>query len=210
MTAGSGKTKLATTVVDDLLETSEQVPNNEAFAYFYCDRNQSDRQDPTLILSSFVRQLSTSRSNDAIPRSTVQMYNQKERTGFASGKLKIEESQAILADLLRIYPQTTLVVDALDECNRNTRSAFISTLDKLVDESHNPLKIFISSRRDRDIKHRFEDGPNLEIRAIDNRDDIAMFVNHEIATSDKFWHGKISSELKELICDTLIDRSEGM
>ena len=138
------------------------------------------------------------------------MYHQKRRTGFASGKLKLEESQAVLAELLRIYPQVTLVVDALDECNKSTRSAFIKALDTLVDDSPKPLKIFISSRQDRDIKHRFEGGPNLEIRAIDNRDDIAMFVNHEIATSDKFWHGKISSELKELICDTLIDRSEGM
>ena len=210
MTAGSGKTKLVSTVVDDLLESSQRLPNDEAFAHFYCDRNQPDRQDPTLILSSFVRQLSTSRSNDAIPRSTVQMYNQKEQTGFASGKLKLEESQAILADLIRIYPQTTLVVDALDECNRNTRSAFIKTLDKLLDESHNPLKIFISSRRDRDIQHRFEGGPNLGIRAIDNQDDIAMFVNHEIATSEGFWRDEISSDLKKLICDTLIARSEGM
>lgn len=210
MTAGSGKTKLVSTVIDDLLETSNRIPNDEAFAYFYCDRNQSDRQDPTLILSSFVRQLSTSQSNNSIPRPTVQIYDQKHRTGFASGKLKLEESQAVLADLLRIYPQITLVVDALDECDRNTRSAFIKTLDKLVDESQNPMKILISSRRDGDIKYRFESGPNLEIRAIDNRDDIAKFVNHEINTSEKFWQDEISSELKKLICDTLVDKSEGM
>ena len=102
------------------------------------------------------------------------------------------------------------MVDALDECDKNTRPAFIKTLDKLVEESHNPLKILISSRRDRDIKHRFEDGPNLEIRAIDNRDDIAMFVNHEITISENFWQDDISSELKNLICDTLMDKSEGM
>ena len=138
------------------------------------------------------------------------MYNQKRKTGFASGKLHFEESQTILASLLQVYPQTTLVVDALDECNRNTRSAFIKSLEKLVDESKNPIKILISSRRDRDIKHRFEVGPNLEIRAIDNRGDIEMFVDHEMSTSDKFWQDGISSELKELTCNTLVDRSRGM
>ena len=210
MTAGAGKTKLISTVVDDLLEAFKQLPNDEAIAYFYCDRNQSDRQEPAMILSSLVRQLSTPRNNDAILRPTIQMYNQKRQTGFASGKLKLEESQAILAELFHIYPQITLVVDALDECDRNTRSAFFKTLDTLVDGSPKPLKILVSSRRDRDIKHRFEDGPNLDIRAIDNRDDIAAFVNHEIATSEKFWQDEISSELKELICTTLVDRSEGM
>ena len=138
------------------------------------------------------------------------MYNQKQQTGFASGKLKLEESQTILTDLVQNHPQITLVVDALDECDTNTRSAFIKVLDTLVDESPNPIKVLISSRRDRDIKHRFEGGPNLEIRAIDNRDDITMFVNHEIAASEHFWQDEISSELKELICNTLVERSGGM
>ena len=192
------------------MDTFKQLPNDEAFAYFYCDRNQPDRRDPELILSSFVRQLSTFQNDDAIPRPTLQMYKQKQQTGFASGKLKLEESRAVLADLLEIYPQITLVVDALDECNKNTRSAFIKALDKLVDESPKPIKIFISSRRDRDIKHRFENGPNLEIKASDNRDDIATFVNHEITSNETFWQDDISSGLKELICETLVDRSEGM
>ncbi|MCJ1271365.1 hypothetical protein MMC22_011265, partial [Lobaria immixta] len=207
---GAGKTKLVSKVVDDLLDTFQRLPNDEALAYFYCDRNQPDRRDPDLILSSFVRQLSTFQNDDAIPRPTLQMYNQKQQTGFASGKLKLEESRTVLADLLEIYPQITLVVDALDECNKNTRSTFIKALDKLVDESPKPIKIFISSRRDRGIKHRFENGPNLEIRAIDNRDDIAIFVSHEITSSQTLWQNDISSELKETICNTLVDRSKGM
>ena len=163
-----------------------------------------------MILSSFVRQLSTYRNNDAIPRPTVQTYNQKRQTGFASGKLKLEESGVVLADLLQIYPQTTLIVDALDECNKDTRLDFIKILATLVDKSPKPIKILISSRRDRDIKHRFENGPNLEIRATDNRDDIAMFVSHEITSSEKFWLDEISSELRELILQTLVNKSEGM
>ena len=162
-----------------------------------------------MILSSFVRQLSTSH-NDAIPRSTAQMYHQKRQTGFASGKLKLKESQTVLAELFQMYPQVTLVVDALDECNKETRLGFMAILDNLIAESSRPLKILISSRRDRDIERHFENGPNLNIRAIDNRDDIAMFVNHEITDSEKFWQVDIHSELKDLICSTLVERSGGM
>lgn len=138
------------------------------------------------------------------------MHNQKRQNAFASGKLKLKESQTILADLFQIYPQTTLVVDALDECDPETRSNFMNVLDRLIAESSKPVKILISSRRDRDIKHRFEDGPNLEIRAIDNQDDITMFVNHEITASESFWQDDIGSELKELICNTLVQKSGGM
>lgn len=188
-----------------------QIPNNEAFAYFYCDRNQSDRQDPSSILSSFVRQLSTPRNHDgAIPHSIIKMYNQKEQTAFASGKLKLEESQIFLAELFQIYSQVTLIVDALDECDKKTRSGFIDVLDKFIVESSKPVKILISSRRDKDIKHCFEGGPNLEIRAIDNQDDIAMFVKHEVTASEKFWQDEMSFELKDLVCSTLVERSGGM
>ncbi|MCJ1425780.1 hypothetical protein MMC29_003680 [Sticta canariensis] len=204
--AGAGKTKLVSIVVDDLLQKFEQLPNDEAFAYFYCDRNQSDLQNPTLILSSFVRQLSTLR-NHGIPRSIVQMYDQKRQTAFASGTLKLKESQTLVADLFQTYPQITLVVDALDECDKNTRSEFIDILEKFVDESPNPIKIFISSRRDRDIEDRFKDGPSLGISATDNRDDIATYVRHEIP---KFRRMKISPELEELVYNTLVRRSEGM
>ena len=210
MTAGAGKTKLVSTVVDNLSETLKQSPNDEAFAYFYCDRNQSGRREPALILSSFVRQLSGSRINDAIPRPTIQMYSQKRQSGFASGKLKLKESQALLTGLFQIYPQVTLVVDALDECDKETRLTFMEVLDSLIAESSRPIKILISSRRNRDIERHFKEGPNLNIRAVDNRDDIAMFVDHEINASEKFWQFEISSELKELVCKTLVDRSEGM
>lgn len=83
-------------------------------------------------------------------------------------------------------------------------------LEKFIAESSKPVVILISSRQDGDIKRLFEDGPSLEIRAIDNRDDIARFVNHEVTASKNFWRDQISPELKELICNTLVDGSEGM
>ncbi|KAH0565685.1 hypothetical protein GP486_000925 [Trichoglossum hirsutum] len=207
---GAGKTKLVSTVVDDLLDGFKQHSNDEALAYFYCDRNEFVRQDPELILSSFVRQLSISRNGDAIQRSVVQLYHQKQKTGFASGKLKIEESRDVLLQLVRIYPQTTLVLDALDECNKETRTQLVDILDTLVTQAPKPVKVFISSRPDQDIKHRFECGPNVQIRATDNRDDIAKFVDHKINNSPGYWQKSISPDLKKGICETLVDKSEGM
>ena len=83
-------------------------------------------------------------------------------------------------------------------------------LDILVSgKSSNLVKIFISSRPDLDIKHRFSGGPNMEIRATDNEKDIAMFVDDKIKDK-KEWYCKISSELRELIFETLMSKSNGM
>jgi ankyrin repeat domain-containing protein 50 len=193
-----------------LLDSFRQHPNDEALAYFYCDRNESARQDPELILRSFVRQLSISRNSDAIQHSLVQLYYQKRKNGFASGKLKIEESRDVLLQLIRIYPQTTLVLDALDECHKETRTQLMDILDTLVTQSPKPVKIFISSRPDRDIRYRFECGPNVHIKATDNRDDIAKFVDDKIDNSPEYWRNSISFDLKDEIRKILVDKSEGM
>jgi ankyrin repeat domain-containing protein 50 len=193
-----------------LLGSFGQHPNDEALAYFYCDRNVSARQDPELILRSFARQLSVSRNSEAIQRSLVQLYSQKRKTGFASGKLEIEESRDVLLELVRIYPQTTLVLDALDECHKETRAQLVDILDTLVTNSPKPVKIFISSRPDRDIKHRFECGPNVNIKATDNRNDIAKFVGDKLNNSPEHWRNSINSDLKREIRETLVDKSEGM
>lgn len=193
-----------------MLNNFLQYPNDEALAYFYCDRNQSDRRDPTLVLNSFVRQLSTSEKDGSIQHSIVQLYEQNQRTGFASGTLDIGESRNILLGLVQSYPQVTLVLDALDECNPKTRKELVDTLDMLVSQSPNLVKIFISSRPDRDIKHRFEGGPNMEVKATDNRDDITKFVADQIDNSPPEWRCRISPALKEEICQTLVEKSEGM
>jgi hypothetical protein len=65
-TAGAGKMKLVSRVVDRLIDELEPTQNDEAVAYFYCDRNQRDQQDPARFLRSYVRQLCTTRGGDAI------------------------------------------------------------------------------------------------------------------------------------------------
>lgn len=127
----------------------------------------------------------------------------------------MEESQTILAELFDLYSQITLVVDALDECDKKSRLGFIDVLNKLIVQSSTPVKILISSRRDRDLVHRFEDRFHqdvraIKIRAIDAQDDIAMFVNHEVTDREELWQCEMSPELKELICVTLVERSQGM
>lgn len=136
------------------------------------------------------------------------MYYQKRQTD--PGELRLKESQTILAGLFQIYSQVTLVVDALDECNKENRLDLMDILDNFIAESSTPVRILISSRRDGDIKRHFENGPNLEIRAIDTRDDIAMVVKDGINTCQKRWPYDISSEVKKLIFDTLVAKSGGM
>lgn len=110
--------------------------------------------------------------------------------------------------MINIYPKTTLILDALDECEKYERGVLTEILDYLVDNALRPVKVFISSRPDSDIKERFKSKANIEIQATNNHSDICRFVENEI-TKHRRW-GKMSARLQNEIIQTLQDRSQGM
>ena len=114
----------------------------------------------------------------------------------------------LLLESLNLYPKSTLVLDALDECDPNVRVNLIHTLDSLVSRSHNPVKVFIASRPDKDITNQFLNTPNIEIRPGDNQDDIERFIKKhlvELASSNINL-----ARLKDKIATVLLDNAQGM
>lgn len=108
---------------------------------------------------------------------------------------------------------TTIVIDALDECDLSSRAELLESLNQLVEGSDGLIKILISSRNDRAITCHLEGFPNITIDANDNHTDINKFVEHEVETmitSKKLLWGKVSIELRKLIKETLCERADGM
>jgi len=100
------------------------------------------------------------------------------------------------------------VLDALDECELDSDDHLVDTIEFLLSKSERPLKIFISSRPNWDIRRRFLSRPNIEIQATKNQEDIEKFVNAEIDKPRKC--GPITESLRGEIVKTLLDRSQGM
>lgn len=46
---------------------------------------------------------------------------------------------------------TTIVIDALDECNSNERQYLLDSIEQILQDSFSLVKIFVSSRDDQDI-----------------------------------------------------------
>jgi hypothetical protein len=114
----------------------------------------------------------------------------------------------LLLESVHLYPRTTLVLDALDECDPGSRDRLIEMIELLLSNSKNSLRVFISSRPDADIRERFLSRPNIEIQTTDNQEDIKKFVNEEI-TKHRRWN-KISAQMREDVVKTLLAQSEGM
>ncbi|KAK2811930.1 hypothetical protein FQN50_001637 [Emmonsiellopsis sp. PD_5] len=202
---GAGKTKLISRAIDEF----ETRPDSVGLAYFYCNRNEASRQQPENVIRSFVKQLSTSRNGDSIPDTLEKIYQKKQATGFASAHLSFEECEDLLLGLVQGHSRTILILDALDECEENTRKALIKWFNRIISQARR-LKILISSRRDGDIRHQLGKEANIGIEATDNENDISKFVSERIAKGQDDRQYPISDCLQEEIVQTLLEKSQGM
>src|ERR1700753_1061183 len=167
-------------VVDDAMSDSK-AGHNPPPVFFYCSRNTAEfsRSDPNTILASIARQLSHPKLGGPLLQPTISIYTEKEEQGFASGRLRLEDSLNLILELAEFYPVITIVIDALDECNLEKRADLVDALERLLQDSSTLIKVFISSRDDQDIVFRLKEYPNLEISSNKNGDDLNNFIKYK-------------------------------
>ena len=158
-------------------------------------------------MRAFIRQLSsTAWSKEKSVHASLKSQYREAR--LKATKLTLSDCHKIILELVSDYPRTTLVIDALDECEKEQRLELVKILDDLLDKSYNPLRVFISSRPDGGIKEILGDRVTLEVNAENNSDDIAKYVDNEIEKHRR-WK-TISPEFRETIRNTLLQKSKGM
>jgi len=202
-------------VIEDALD-GFRAGRNPQPVFFYSSRNRAEpgRSDPKAILASLARQLSALEPGKPLLKPALDLYKKKEAEGFASGSLRIEESCALIIQLIEQYPVTTIVIDALDECNPEKRCHLLKSLERILRESSGLVKMFVSSRDDHDIVFRLQRYPNLEIKSARNSDDIAAFVKDQteqhIEDGELLQYSDSPTEMKELIVKKVIKGANGM
>jgi hypothetical protein len=182
--------------------------------YFFCSRslNGPDRQDPKSILRSLLHQLS-SKPQNGIPKLLHDAYDTRYSTGIARDGLDFDECREMIRAILKDHPSTMIVIDALDECNEQRRSALLQSFRSFVDGSNTSVRVLISSRDDRDIVVRLKDLPNFTINESVTRTDIERFVEQEVkqsVQSKDLLYGEATSELESKIIAELVAKAGGM
>ena len=184
--------------------------------FFYCSRNTAEptRSNPDKIVASIARQLSSIQPEYPLLPPMVAAYRKREAEGFASGSLRLDESLALIIQLVDHYPLTTIVIDALDECDSEKRGDLLESLETILKESSSLVKIFVSSRDDQDIVWHLQNYPNLELSSDKNKGDITSFVRAEtqsLIQKRKLLHlSSNKEELKEIIIEQVTKGANGM
>lgn len=205
---GAGKSFLTSKVVECILATRQQNAEHDGgFAYFYCSRSDPVRRETKHILRSYISQLARVPNYPTMMEKNIYalyLKAKKEKRGFST-----DECEMALMELINFYPRTTLILDALDECEMDTREALARIFRNLVDKGEGTVKVFIASRKETDIEEYLGSQRLVEISTTDNKDDIEKYIEVEMAKVGGLWRA-VSTEVKEQVKKMIGEKSDGM
>lgn len=200
-------------VIDQIQKDHEEQQNPLPLAFFYCTRESSEprRANPTEIMLSILKQLSCKDDDTPILLPVTAKWKQRLSQGF-DNRLDLQECIDLIIELAK-NRGAVIVIDALDEAQKDTRQGLLEGLDRITKESDHLIKIFVSSRRDQDIKQHFDNTPRVEIAARENSEDIEKFISTELdkkIASKRLLKGEPSPDLVAEIKAVLTERADGM
>lgn len=208
---GTGKTYTTSRVIDWIGSSLEGSEYDEAFAYFYCIKQEESRRNPTSILRSLVRQVASGpwnrrHDNIALDEPIMEMWGEHLKDKFYD---TFDDWKDCFFSLLSKYPRTTIVLDALDECVENDRQILVKLFDALNTRSSDEslIKIFVATRPESDLKEWLECHHSILMQQR-MAGDIATFLRSKIEQHTRW--SKSTRDFKEYVIDTLSSKSQDM
>ncbi|MCJ1436452.1 hypothetical protein MMC27_005831 [Xylographa pallens] len=199
---GAGKTYVSSRIIDHLFETSKD--NKPGIAYVYCDYDDQNYQTLSNILGCILKQLTMQCA--ALPDFVDELY-QKE--GHKPANFEPAIFWKLLQQLSENFPQTFIIVDALDELENDklrTRKNLLRVIST-DRESKSDIRVFATSRPHlEDINNVLCAFPKLLIEARDN--DMRSFLLQRIegfGDLEDIIHN--DKEFKAEIIETLVEKA---
>ncbi|KAJ5152823.1 Galactose oxidase/kelch beta-propeller [Penicillium canariense] len=214
---GSGKSCLTSMVIDESMKGSG-LNEMHSLAYFYCSRDTAEpqRANPRSILACIARQLSRRSSSQPIAPPTLALHKKLHSMDGSINAPSIAQLRDLIKELTEIYDRSMIVVDALDECEAETRGELIDALEALT-ESVSLVKIFVSSREEGDLRLSLQTHSGLHVTSLENGEDIRRFVEYETDSLTRknqllayIRKKQAKEELTKLIKEDVISKANGM
>ena len=228
---GTGKTSLVSRVIEWHLQGFELDPpegdgsagheesvdqrtrdpeNVGGVAYFYCVRQGQDQSgtDPAVVLRSLVRQLASSFDGSSLLSPVRTVYNRLRYERPGSGCLSLGECSELLTELISCYSNTTIVLDALDECEKPYE--LLRALKRVANSSTGQMKLFVSSRLNVNVASVVILHHKIDIQSQGTSKDMDIFLHTEVKQRDlRLLNGRYP-DLEDRLIEVLRVRAQGM
>ncbi|OBT38491.1 hypothetical protein VE00_11148 [Pseudogymnoascus sp. WSF 3629] len=146
---GCGKTILSSTVTQDILLYCTNDPG-KVVAYFYFDFTDADKQKPELMVRSLISQLSEQCIR--MPLALEALYSSCDK---GNRQPSLDALMNVLQQMLLEFPQSYLILDALDECAN--RAKLLSILEQIAGWQLEEMRVLVTSWKERDIESSLDE-----------------------------------------------------
>lgn len=177
----------------------------DGFAYFFCNRDESDRRKSLPVLQSLILQLAATSSFDKSIRASLRELWVKKKE--QNGHLGLVDCQNQLSESFAVYPTTFVILDALDEVESEERRLLLDGIRKAMSNTpQNTVKLLVAGRPDVLDKS----WPTITIQAQDNSQDIEHYVDKEVNSFIQECDMSVAKREKDYIIKTLLEKSDNM
>ncbi|KAF2472361.1 uncharacterized protein BDR25DRAFT_341809 [Lindgomyces ingoldianus] len=190
---GSGKTVAMAFLVDELRRRNEHQLPQPKICYYYCrddETGQAVHIFSALILA-LLEQLS------GLKKTFYEWYKENQATGLLQPATNTRKLEEFLEKVLKTLDRPLfIVIDGLDECDRESRTTVLKLLKNLSQKTPR-LKIALSSRPEEEILEQLDEAFRVEISSDAQRD--AVIVRHTVERQLSY----LSADVRALVIETL-------
>jgi ankyrin repeat domain-containing protein 50 len=186
--------------------TERAMYKDVGIGFVYYNYQSTEMRDASRIIVALIKQLC--RKKDVVPPAFLKV----KQDAMDPSQLGNQESFITVASEFR---EVVVIIDALDECPKDARNRILGFLSGVVNNLP-CAKVFVTSRRERDIEEAFMKlkTPIIEIEAESVAADISSYVKSEIKRLRDGYDGKRlylkNDTLEMTIVRTLTEKADGM
>ncbi|KAI0574012.1 multiple ankyrin repeats single kh domain protein [Pyrenophora tritici-repentis] len=203
---GCGKTILSSTIIEHLLQNCRD-DTSMVTAYFYFDFNDTQKQDPELMLRSLLCQFL--QRSVVIPKGVDALFLSCE-----NGKRQpsLHALLQVTREAAQEFTHVYVVLDALDECTQ--RSELMDMLETIAEWQLDNLHLLMTSRKERDIESSLEEYIKDEDAVCLQRDvvdeDIQRYVQQRLRVDKGLAKWNKDASVRQEIEAALMHGARGM
>ena len=186
--------------------TERALHKDVGIGFAYYNYQSTEMRDVSQIIVALIKQLC--RKKDVVPPGFLKV----KQDAMDPSQLGNQESFITVASEFR---EVVVIIDALDECPKDARNRILGFLSGVANNLP-CAKVFVTSRRERDIEEAFMKlkTPIIEIEAGSVAADISSYVRSEVKRLRDGYDGKRlylkNDTLEMTIVRTLTEKADGM
>ncbi|KAK6359991.1 hypothetical protein TWF696_001112 [Orbilia brochopaga] len=204
--AGCGKTIISGWVHESQLEKVKKL-KSAVLLYYPCDFKEADSLSFATIIQSFIKQMALSLGQHRIPDSLLEAL----ADAVDSGTLEFDEAVEIFFNFARNFECIWIILDGIDECDSHNRADIFRWIALAASFSDSMIAVYVSSRKDIEIKDELKRYPNIPLTTRQPVDDLNNYIAEEVESLRANGILKFSNpKFYATVVDKLIKKADGM